>query len=652
MSVVAVKRAEAAAELAAKEAEYEVLLEEEKQKEKIQLLEERQRKELEPQRRELEKLKAEKDLKAARARLRTYEREIKSEISASDVDHRNTAQKAPTVSDLSKVPDNNVVSTSLPQTDVLYLAQAVHDSVALNRLPVPEPSTFTGDPIQFIEWKASFTALIDKRNISPADRLHYLKKYIGGPARQTLDGIFYRNDSEAYRDAWERLNHRYGHPFVVQRAFRERLAKGPKIKTNDSSGFRAFADFIQTCHKATPHIEGLSIFNDCEENQKLVQKLPNWAAARWNRQATQFMKESGKFPGLKDFAKFMSSEAEIMCNQITSNFTTDTGKGCQKDKRPTSSVLPTQAITETENTKGPNVKAPCMFCQSNGHKLHCCPQFNGKLLEERRKYIREKKLCYGCLKPRHSAKNCNYRLVCEVCKKKHPTCLHDFNYNNDRSASNQIQTQISTEQAATTLSLNAEASEQCVSTSMIVPVWVSSEQHPGTESLVYALLDTQSDTVFIDQDVSNNLQTKATPIRLKLTTLLGKDVVVPSERISGLKVRGYNSSEMIELPPAYTKECIPVNRSHIPTCETAKRWNHLKEIRNEIPPQLECEVGLLIGYSCSKALAPKQVILGGENEPYAVRTALGWSIVGPTSSYGDLLACLLCVTELQLKSFP
>ncbi|KAL3973900.1 serine/threonine kinase 17 [Sarotherodon galilaeus] len=187
---------------------------------------------------------------------------------------------------------------------------------------------------------------------------------------------------------------------------------------------------------------------------------------------------------------------------------------------------------------------------------------------------------------------------------------------------------------------------------MIVPVWVSSEQHPGTEKLVYALLDTQSDTVFIDQDVSNNLQAKATPIRLKLTTLLGKDVVVPSERISGLKVRGYNSSEMIELPPAYTKECIPVNRSHIPTCETARRWNHLKEIRNEIPPQLECEVGLLIGYSCSKALAPKQVILGGENEPYAVRTALGWSIVGPTSSYGDSSSMSTVCHRVAVKELP
>ncbi|XP_032402158.1 uncharacterized protein LOC116709857 [Xiphophorus hellerii] len=656
-SVVAVKRAEAAAELAAKEAEYEVLLEEEKQRERIQLLEERQRKELESQKRELERLKAEKELKAARARLITYDHEIKSESSV-HVDSTRAAQKASIVSAPIQVPKSNIVSTSPPQADVLYLAQALQDSVTMNRLPMPEPSTFTGDPIEFIEWKASFAALIDKRNISPADKLYYLKKYVGGSARQTLDGIFYRNDSDAYQDAWERLNQRYGHPFIVQKAYRERLAKWPKIQTNDSAGFRAFADFIQTCHEAMPHIEGLSILNDCEENQKLVQKLPNWAAARWNRQATQYMKENGKFPSLRHFTEFMSSEAEIVCNPITSfqalhstDVTKTTSKVYQKEKRPTSSVLHTQVVTETESTKQrSNIKPPCMLCQDNGHKLHSCPQFKGKSLEERRKYIKDKRLCYGCLKPGHSAKDCRYRLACEMCKKKHPTCLHDFNYDSNKSQTNQIQT--NTEQAATTLSLNAETNEQCVSTSMIVPVWVSSEQQPDEERLVYALLDTQSDTVFINQEVSNSLKAKSTPIRLRLTTMLGKNAVVPSERVSGLKVRGYNSSEIIELPPAYTKDCIPVNRSHIPSCETARQWDHLKVIVNEIPPQLECEVGLLIGYNCSKALAPRQVILGGEGEPYAVCTALGWSIVGPTSSHNDSFSISTVCHRVTVKELP
>ncbi len=35
-----------------------------------------------------------------------------------------------------------------------HLAQAVQDSIAINRLLVPEPTVFNGDPIQFVDWKA------------------------------------------------------------------------------------------------------------------------------------------------------------------------------------------------------------------------------------------------------------------------------------------------------------------------------------------------------------------------------------------------------------------------------------------------------------------------------------------------------------------
>lgn len=64
-TVMAAKRAEAAAELAAKEAQYKLMEEERKQKEKIRLMES-----------ELERLQAERDIKVARARLECYEREF------------------------------------------------------------------------------------------------------------------------------------------------------------------------------------------------------------------------------------------------------------------------------------------------------------------------------------------------------------------------------------------------------------------------------------------------------------------------------------------------------------------------------------------------------------------------------------------------
>ena len=64
----------------------------------------------------------------------------------------------------------------------------------------------------------------------------------------------------------------------------------------------------------------------------------------------------------------------------------------------------------------------------------------------------------------------------------------------------------------------------------------------------------------------------------------------------------------------------------------ADKWSHLKPIVNKLMPLGSCKLGLLIGYNCPRALAPKDVILPNGNEPYAQRTYLGWSIVGIVDS--------------------
>ncbi len=119
------------------------------------------------------------------------------------------------------------------------------------------------------------------------------------------------------------------------------------------------------------------------------------------------------------------------------------------------------------------------------------------------------------------------------------------------------------------------------------------------------------------------------PVKRKLSTMMGKDSIVESQRVSGLKVRGPSDSSIC-LPPVYTRDFIPFERSHIPTCETAKRWRHLEVIADKMPARMDCGVGLLIGYDFSRALAPRQVITGGDEEPYAIKTDLGWSIIGGT----------------------
>lgn len=178
------KHVDAAADLAAKEAEYEAVLKEMKQKEKIQYLEEQQRKQLEAEKRQLEHLQAEKDVKAGRARLQVYSQEAAHEVSSS-----NSPEGRHQASPASRRQSPSV-SASSPEINVSTFAQAFQDSMALNRLSVPELSVFNGSPIQFLEWKASFKSLSDKRAISSADKLFYLRKYVGGPACKTLEGTF------------------------------------------------------------------------------------------------------------------------------------------------------------------------------------------------------------------------------------------------------------------------------------------------------------------------------------------------------------------------------------------------------------------------------------------------------------------------------
>lgn len=93
-------------------------------------------------------------------------------------------------------------------------------------------------------------------------------------------------------------------------------------------------------------------------------------------------------------------------------------------------------------------------------------------------------------------------------------------------------------------------------------------------------------------------------------------------------MRGFYSNKLIPLPVTYSRTFIPANVDHIPTPRTAKVWPHLEHIRNEIAPLQSCNVGLLIGYNCPQALVPRQVLSGKENQPFGLKTDLGWSIVG------------------------
>lgn len=229
--------------------------------------------------------------------------------------------------------------------------------------------------------------------------------------------------------------------------------------------------------------------------------------------------------------------------------------------------------------------------------------------------MKANKLCFGCLKAGHHSKNCERRSVCETCKGKHPTCLHE-----DRPKKERTEFKETRETPVEATANGVVQHKRNSYTSTVVPVWLSTTNNPKHEVLVYALLDNQSDTTFILQDRAEALDTKKEPVQLRFSTMSSKGTVIQCQKLTGLQVRGYNETKKIALPATYTREFIPANLSHVPMPETAKSWPHLEHLAGEISPLHDCDIGLLVGYNCSQALLPREVVSGKDNEPFKEQT--------------------------------
>ena len=62
-----------------------------------------------------------------------------------------------------------------------------------------------------------------------------------------------------------------------------------------------------------------------------------------------------------------------------------------------------------------------------------------------------------------------------------------------------------------------------------------------------------------------------------------------------------------------------------------KQWGHLERTLDKINEDDNISVRLLIGANCMKGLEAIDVIPSKNNRPYAIKTRLGWCIVGPVN---------------------
>ena len=98
----------------------------------------------------------------------------------------------------------------------------------------------------------------------------------------------------------------------------------------------------------------------------------------------------------------------------------------------------------------------------------------------------------------------------------------------------------------------------------VVPVWLSHASIPNCRKLVYALLDSQSDLSFILEKTLDSFNVSSLDVDLSISTMSGVNEQVSWRKFSGFKVQGSNTSQIIDLPPVFSRLDIPFDCSHIP----------------------------------------------------------------------------------------
>ncbi|KAL8583120.1 hypothetical protein ACOMHN_008558 [Nucella lapillus] len=291
----------------------------------------------------------------------------------------------------------------------------------------------------------------------------------------------------------------------------------------------------------------------------------------------------------------------------------------------------------------------CLFCK-NAHYVPECKKFAAIPYMKRKEFVMKQRLCFKCLRPFHRARDCKKTVTCNECKGNHITSMHDPDFKprskqppgNDQQPEQNVSTNVNSAASVGQQGVESNAStktvlktehlkEQPVAArlySLYIPVYVSARSNPEREELVYAMLDTMSDTSFVLGTVAEKLDLDKREAFLTLSTLTTTKQTTRCFAFSNLRVRAYNAKDFIDIPTAYSQEEICVDKGQIPTCENVKNISHLSHLSDQFQPLLNIPIGLLLGVNVSEALRPLQIEYGKPGLPFAQRTRLGWSILG------------------------
>lgn len=538
----------------------------------------------------------------------------------------------------SSAPDDNSQSNihSLLRNQNEITALLVRQQIAAT-LPQREIPVFDGNPMEYGTFIKAFEHSIEKKTDNSQDCLYFLEQFTKGKPKELVKGCQYLPPNQGYERAKQLLKTHFGNESKIASSYLEKAYAWPTIKPDDANGLQSYAFFLRECCTALEEMESMEELNVTSNMRIIMMKMPYRLRERWRVVACELQEHRGYRALFHDLVNFIEKQVKIMSDPLFGDIhesKVDTGKRSlkvkgQKYKESSFATVTADVEPEQPQTVPGNQKDPCLCCQG-AHLLGECNKLKRMMHKDKIVFLKEKGICFGCLKRGHMSKDCKGRLICKVCNAKHPSILHIQFKEKESKTDQQQESPVSS--ALITLEscghTGAGEEDDCVLS--IVPVQVKSQKGDRLVQ-TYAFLDPGSTATFCTDNLLKQLNLTGTRKDILLRTM-GQNKLVSCSALKGLEVSKLDGGQFHHLPEVITQATMPVSRNNAPKQKEVQKWPYLNKIKIK---EIDKDVDLLIGTNAPHLMEPLEVINSRENGPYAVRTQLGWVVNGPLRSGND-----------------
>ena len=489
-------------------------------------------------------------------------------------------------------------------------APAASKNIRLAKLETPK---FDGEVLHWRTfWDQFKIAIHDRSDLNSAEKMAYLRQSLAdGTAKGIIAGLSHTGNQ--YDEAVECLTEKYDQPRTIHRAHVKALINPPSMKSGSSRELtKVHENFMQ-------HWRALKLMGEEDLSSFLTACYENFMDDTTRIEWRKEHKDVTKTPNIEVLMKFLNERAQAIAPEdIPSRKSPKPGFHANVNKRSTDPV---------SYVAHPSLYQPsCVVCGEN-HRLYLCSKFKGMPQDRMAAMVTEHNLCFNCLQPGHSAKQCTSSHRCRKCQKLHHTLIHSDQFFRSTPPENASTNLSTTTRSETVVSSNVATEEK--STSLLMTCQVLVQSPNGNTIKARALLDTGSTVSLVTERIAQSLRLHRTPNNV---TVAG---------VAGSTGGSSRSTVSLQLSPLFspndkmsvTALTIQKITSELPLQPVIhhQHWKHIKGLQLADPQFNEPgRVDILLGIDVCGLVMLDGRRVGPTDTPSAWNTKFGWVLAGRT----------------------